>query len=652
MRVIGTAGHVDHGKSTLVHALSGIDPDRLREEKEREMTIDLGFAWLTLPDGEPVGIVDVPGHRDFIENMLAGVGGIDAALFVVAADEGVMPQTREHLAILDLLGVRTGIVALTKVDLVENMAEGEEWIELVAADVAETLDGTVLEGAPILPVSARTGQGLDELLVALQDALTQVEARRDRGRPRLPVDRVFTIGGFGTVVTGTLIDGTFEVGQEVEILPSGLKARVRGLQTHKTKVEQAVPGSRVAINLSGVDKADLQRGDVVTTPGWLRPTVLVDVQLRYLPDTLQAGSGHSPRPLRHNTRFKFFSGAAETMTRARLLGRKTLPPGETGWAQLALQDRVALVKGDRFIIRVPSPPVTMGGGIVVDPYPGRKHRRFRPEVVARLETLAQGSPMEILLQALDRRGPLPARELYSASGLGEAAPEALVQALEENQAIALSNAYQRGDEEQGGVQRPVPGNQVVATYAWWSALKDRISSKLSSHHQRFPLRAGLGREALRSGLRLDAKVFNAAMARAAAEDLVADEGATVRLSSHAVAFSPVQQQKIDALLARFRREPYATPSLKESVAAVGEEVLGALIAQGKLIKVSSEVLFLPQTYEEMVGRVRARTEREGSITLAQTRDMFGTSRKYAQALLEHLDDIGITERVGDARVLR
>jgi selenocysteine-specific elongation factor len=656
--VIGTAGHVDHGKSALVHALTGIDPDRLREEKEREMTIDLGFAWFTLPNGESVGIVDVPGHRDFIENMLAGVGGVDAALFVVAADEGVMPQTREHLAILDLLGVSTGIVALTKVDLVENMAEGEEWLELVTVDVAETLQGTVLEGAPILPVSARTGQGLDELLVALQDALAQVEARQNRGRPRLPIDRVFTVSGFGTVVTGTLTDGTLEVGQEVEILPPGLKARVRGLQTHKTKVEQAVPGSRVAINLSGVDKAHLQRGDVVTTPGWLRSTVLVDVQLRYLPDILQTspaqptGSGQALRPLRHNTRFKFFSGAAETMARVRLLGQKKLSPGGSGWAQLALQDPVALVKGDRFIIRLPSPPATVGGGVVVDPYPGRKHRRFRPEVVARLETLDQGSPVEILLQALERRGPTPARELLSASSLGEDAPEALAQALEEGQAILLSGVYPNQDELQASVQKPVSGNQLLATYAWWSAMKDRITGELSSYHQRFPLRAGLGREALRSGLKLDPKVFNAVMARAAAEDLVADEGATIRLSSHAVEFSAGQQQQVDALLARFHRQPHTTPSFKESVTAVGEDVLGALIAQGQLIQVSPDVLFLPQTYEEMTDRVRACIQQEGSITLARTRDLFGTSRKYAQALLEHLDEIGVTKRVGDTRVLR
>ncbi|MEJ2733589.1 MAG: selenocysteine-specific translation elongation factor [Anaerolineae bacterium] len=329
MRVIGTAGHVDHGKSTLVHALTGIDPDRLKEEKEREMTIDLGFAWLTLPSGERVGIVDVPGHKDFIKNMLAGVGGIDAALFVVAADEGVMPQTREHLAILDLLQVRGGIVALTKTD----MAEDEDWLELVEADLLEVLEGTVLDGAPVVRCSARTGEGLEELLAELDRYLATSAPRRDRNRPRLPVDRVFTIPGFGTVVTGTLSEGTLASGQEVELQPSGLKARIRGLQTHKQKIEQAVPGSRVAINLTGVSKELVQRGDVVTTPGWLVPTTLVDCQLRYLPD--------APVPLKHNATVDFFSGAAETQAQVRLLGTRVLAPGDDGWVQLRLKEPVA-----------------------------------------------------------------------------------------------------------------------------------------------------------------------------------------------------------------------------------------------------------------------------------------------------------------------
>jgi selenocysteine-specific elongation factor len=635
MQVIGTAGHVDHGKSTLVHVLTGINPDRLQEEQEREMTIDLGFAWITLPNGEPVGIVDVPGHRDFIENMLAGVGGIDAALFVVAADEGVMPQTREHLAILDLLGVGKGVVALTKVDALGSMEEREEWIELVAADVSETLEGTALEGAPIIPVSARTGEGLDALVTAMQETLAQVEPRRDRGRPRLPIDRVFTISGFGTVVTGTLADGCFEAGQEVEIWPQGIKARVRGLQTHKEKVERALPGSRVAMNLSGVSKTDLKRGDVVTVPGWLRPTVLADVQLRYLPD--------AQRPLRHNAQLKFFSGAAETIARVRLLGQDTLPPGESGWTQLRLKEPIPLVKGDRFIVRIPSPPATVGGGIVVDPHPGRKHRRFRSDVLARLETLSQGTPAEILLQALERSGPAVARDLLSSSGLGEAAPDALAQLLDEGQAILLDS----GQEE----TRFFPKN-LVSTRTWWTTLVERFSDELTTYHRKYPLRAGMGREALRSGLKLDARVFAAVMSRAVAEGFIVDAGTIVRLPSHTVQFTSEQQRQVDALLAQFRREPYTTPSYKESAAMVGEEVLGVLIAQGDLVQVSLGVLFLPETYDGLVSRIRAHIEQEGSVTLAQTRDILNTSRKYAQGLLEHLDEIGVTKRVGDERVLR
>jgi selenocysteine-specific elongation factor len=640
MYVIGTAGHVDHGKSTLVHALTGIDPDRLREEKEREMTIDLGFAWLTLPNGEPVGVVDVPGHRDFIENMLAGVGGIDAALLIVAADEGIMPQTREHLAILDLLGISKGVVALTKMDL----AESKEWVELVAADVSETLEGTTLEGAPIVPVSAHTRQGLEALMLALQDVLAQVEPHRERGRPRLPIDRVFTISGFGTVVTGTLSDGSFEVGQEVEVLPGGWKARVRGLQSHKQKVNRTAPGGRVAMNLTGVSKADLKRGDVITTVGWLHPTVLVDVQLRYLADALH--------PLRHNAQLKFFSGSAETLARVRLLGQDRLPPGQTGWAQLQLQDPIPLVKGDRFIVRAPSPAATVGGGVVVDPHPGRKHRRSRPEIVARLETLRRGSPDEILLEALERPGPTSARDLLSASGLGESGRQTLAQLIEDERVVVLS-AQAGGKQEAGDRKQELEGgNPLVVTRAWWAALAEQMSRELATYHRQYPLRPGMGREALRSGLRLEGKVFNAVMARVAAEGLIADEGAVVRLPSHAVRLNPEQQQQVDQLLAQFRRQPYATPSVKESAAAVGEEVLGVLIARGDLVQASPEVLFLPGTYDEMVARVRTHIQQAGSITLAQVRDLFDTSRKYAQALLEHLDETGVTKRVGDERVLR
>jgi selenocysteine-specific elongation factor len=627
VHVIGTAGHVDHGKSTLVQALTGINPDRLREEQEREMTIDLGFAWLTLPNGESVGIVDVPGHRDFIENMLAGVGGIDAALFVIAADEGVMPQTREHLAILDLLRIPGGVVALTKIDLIDD----PDWLELVQADVSEALQGTVLDGAPIIPVSARTGQGLAELTAALQEVLARTPPRPDRGRPRLWIDRVFTIGGFGTVVTGTLVDGHLEVGQEVEILPRGLRARIRGLQTHKTRIQRAVPGSRVAINLTGISKQDLARGDLVTTPGWLRPTTLTDVRLDLLRD--------APFPLKHNAFVKFFCGSAETVARVRLLGTETLAPGESGWVQLELDDPLPLVRGDRFIIRVPSPAVTVGGGEVVDPNPGRKHRRFRPEVLARLETLARGTPAEVLLQTLERRGPLTVRDLLEVSGLGEAAPEALAELFSTGDAVVLD-----------AVPEPAPARLVVSR-SWWSATTARMRDELAAYHARYPLRPGMSREELRSALRLDPRAYNGLLARAAADGLIVDEAATVRLPEHQVRFTPQQQQAVDDLLARFRAAPYATPSVKEAAALVGEEVLGVLLARGDLVQVSPEVIFLRETYEEMVERIRAHIQQQGSITLAQVRDLFQTSRKYAQALLEYLDGVGVTRRVGDERVL-
>ncbi|MBN1178421.1 MAG: selenocysteine-specific translation elongation factor, partial [Anaerolineae bacterium] len=574
------------------------------------------------------GIVDVPGHRDFVENMLAGAGGIDAAIFVVAADEGVMPQTREHLAILNLLKIPGGVVALTKTDLVDD----PDWLDLVTTDVMETLEGTMLENAPIVPVSARTGAGLEDLAVALQDVLEHTAPRLDRGHPRLWIDRVFTISGFGTVVTGTLLDGAFEKGQEVSILPQDRRARIRGLQTHKKKIQRALPGSRVAINLSGVSKDDLDRGNLVTLVDWLHPTILVDVRLDYL---LEAG-----RPLQHNTYLKFFCGSAEVLGRVRLLGEKALAPGDSGWVQFELESPLPLVRGDRFIVRTPSPAETVGGGSVVDPNPGRKHRRFRPEVIERLETLAQGTPVDVLSQALQRHGPLAAEALLEASGLGEAAPEALDALVADGQAVVLA-----------AEQALAPGRLLVSR-GWWSAMEERMSDALEAHHSRYPLRSGMGREALRSALRLEARAFNGLMARASKEDVVVEEGATVRLPGHQIRFNPEQQRAVDALLARFRNAPYVPPSVKESAAAVGEDVLVVLLNRGDLVQVSPDVLFLPAIYTAMVQRIREHVQKHGSITLGQTRDLFDTSRKYAQGLLEHLDATGVTQRVGDERVLK
>jgi selenocysteine-specific elongation factor len=639
MRVIGTAGHVDHGKSTLVKALTGIDPDRLKEEQQRAMTIDLGFAWLTLPSGEPVGVVDVPGHQDFIKNMLAGVGGIDAALLIIAADEGVMPQTREHLAILDLLEVPRGIIVITKIDMIND----EDWLELIQADIAETVSPTVLAQAPMVLVSALRGQGLKTLLETLDHLLAEAPPRANRGRPRLPVDRVFSMSGFGTVVTGTLLDGQFEVGQEVEILPQRLKSRIRGLQSHKKAVQMAQPGSRTAVNLVGVSTDELARGNVVTTPGWLEPSQLVDVHLKLLPD--------SPRSLRHNQLVEVFTGATEVVGFTRLLGDREIEPGQEGWVQLRLQERIPVVKGDRFIIRQPSPSLTIGGGVVVDALPRRRHRRFRPQLMARLETLLAGTPEDLLLAELDRRGPLPVRTLIAECGLPVApASMALSNLLKTADIFILSNI--NGHIETAALGDFTKSKEIIVSRAGWATLQGQIRTMLADYHERFPLRLGMPRGELKSRLKLETRLFNEAIGRAQAEDALAATESQVHLPDHQINFTPEQKAATDKLLAEFRRNPYNTPLPRDVAATLGEEVMAALIEMNRLTRISNEVILLSETYQQFLDWLRGYLQENKSVTVAQVRDVFGTSRKYALALLEYTDEQRITRRVGDERVLR
>ncbi|HLF00659.1 MAG TPA: selenocysteine-specific translation elongation factor [Anaerolineales bacterium] len=632
MRVIGTAGHVDHGKSALVHALTGIHPDRLKEEREREMTIDLGFAWFELPNDESVGVVDVPGHRDFIENMLAGVGGIDAVLFVVAADEGIMPQTREHLSILDLLQINTGVVALTKADL----AESPDWLALVSDEITQLLKGTALADAPIVPVSARTGAGLDDLRRELQTCLASRSARPDLARPRLPIDRVFTIAGFGTVVTGTLLDGALNVGDEVMIVPGDRPARIRGLQTHKSKIDRAVPGSRVAVNLTGVQVAEALRGNVLCYPNTYRPTQLVDVQCRHLADT--------ESPLKHNAEVKFFVGAAETIAAARVLGGDELAPGEIGWLQLALRDPIVAAKGDRFILRRPSPGATIGGGVVVDPHPARRYKRHDAGTLARLETNLRGTPDEIFLQALDALGPGPLADAVAKSGLDAATVSEAILIL-----------FGRGDLvnlDPGSASPPFAPNSLVASRVALHRLTQTTADLLAAHHKSQPLKLGLSREELKSRLKLTPKSFSAFIAWSAARGAVAEAGALLKLPAHEIRLTPEQQASVERLFTAYRRDPRNTPSLKDSAGIVGDDVLAVLIDRGDLVQVSPEVLFLRETYDQMVATVRAHLTAHHTITVAQVRDVFNTSRKYALALMEHLDTIGVTIRKGDERMLR
>lgn len=627
MRVIGTAGHVDHGKSTLIEALTGTHPDRLKEEKAREMTIELGFGWLTLPNGEEVGIVDVPGHRDFIENMLSGISGIDAALLVIAADEGIMPQTKEHLAILDILQIPAGLIVLTKTDL----ATDSSWLDLVEADIRYAVNGTVLGNAPILRVSAKNKMGLDILISNLQSLLQNKPTRPDLNRPRLPIDRIFTMSGFGTVVTGTLKDGHLSVGDEVEILPGGLQGRIRGLQTHKKKEESAVPGSRTAVNISGVDVEHLRRGDVLAHLGQYQATRRIDARFKALKDIR--------KPLAHGDEVKFFVGASETGATLRLLGAEEINANEEGWIQLELRDPIVALRGDRYILRRPSPGETLGGGAVIDHQPKGRHKRFDADVIKSLEALAQGSPADVLFEAALALQIAPIKEIIGKSRLEAGIAEsALQELLKSGQLIIL--------EDSG---KP---DALSASLPYWNNLQANIHGMIEAYHKQYPLRRGISREELKSKLKLAPKIFNAAISYLVARYSLIDERGAVSKPEHEIKFDGQNQAKVEALRRRFEANPYATPSIKECQAEAGEEVVNALIESGELMPVSQDVIFRKSDYDEMVGQVEASIKEKGQVTLAEVRDMLNTTRKYVQALLEHLDAIGVTMRNGDARKLR
>jgi selenocysteine-specific elongation factor len=630
MHVIGTAGHVDHGKSTLVAALTGTHPDRLKEEREREMTIDLGFAWFTLPGGEPVGIVDVPGHRDFIENMLAGIGGIEAALFVIAADEGVMPQTREHLAILDILQIQAGVIALTKIDLVEDA----EWLDMIEADIRQTTKNTALADAPVVRVSAKSGAGIPDLIGKLEVCLSRQPHRPDFGRPRLPVDRVFTMQGFGTIVTGTLTDGSFQIGDEVEILPQKLRARIRGLQTHRQKENVAAPGSRTAINLSGIELHQVQRGNVIAHPGDYETTRLVDVRFRCLAD--------ASAPIKHNSEVKLFTGASDAVARLRLLGYELLSPGEEGWLQLELDQPLVMLRGDRYILRRPSPGETLGGGMVVDPRPARRHKRFSDDVLTRLEALVGGVPEDVLLQTSLSLGIAPIRDVVIRSGLEQDAASMALQSLLASGALM---ALESG-------QVTLQSDLLVTASSVWRKFSEQAVQAVTDYHSANPLKKGIPREELKNRLALAARPFNALLKQCQASGLLADEGAFICRPGHEIRFTYHQKGQIENLLKRFQEAPFAPPSIKECQEAVGEDVYAALIELDKLVPVSGEVVFRREDYERLLREVKNYLELKGSLTVAEFRDMYDSSRRYGLAFLEHLDSIGVTVRVGDYRKLR
>lgn len=618
MFVLGTAGHVDHGKSSLIQALTGIHPDRLREEQERGMTIALGFAWMTLPSGREVSIVDVPGHVRFVRHMLAGIGAVDLALLVVAADEGVMPQTREHLAILDLLEVRHAVVALTKADLVDT-----DWTDLVAEEVREALAGTSLAGAPVVAVSSATGAGLDELRATIDAALDTVPEPHDIGRPRLGIDRAFTMSGFGTVVTGTLLDGRLAVGDTVEVAPGRRSARIRGLQTHRHDVPEAQPGTRVAVNLAGLDTDEVSRGQVLARPGRMTEVRAFDARVRVL----------DGQALRHNLRVAVHAGSAEAHARARVLGGGVLGgdtidgPGE-GWVQFILAEPIAVTAGDLFVVRVSDE--TVGGGRIVDLNPPR-HRRTSPAVIERLATLAAGTPESRLLAALERLEPATAAAVAGAVELDRAEAAQTIEAL-----IAE------------GIVRSFGGagmDALLMTSARLDALRADATRRLHAYHAAHPLRVTMPREELRSGLALPARGWTAILDGLAPD--VQAHGDGVAAAGWTPSPSAAQQSAIDAAVAALEAGGLQPPRL-----TLDAEIEGYLEATGTILDCGDGVLLHAPAFERARAALTAAMRERGSLTLAEARDLLDTNRRNTQAILETLDRLGVTRRQGEARVLR
>jgi selenocysteine-specific elongation factor len=629
--VLGTAGHIDHGKTSLIRTLTGIDTDRLKEEKERGITIDLGFASLNLDDDVQLGIVDVPGHERFVKNMLAGVGGIDLVLLVIAADEGVMPQTREHLAICELLQVREGLVALTKTDMVES-----DWLDLVREDTAEFLHGTFLEGKPIVPVSSKTGEGLSDLLDTLRRVCGSLSPRSSSGPVRLPIDRVFTMRGFGAVITGTLFSGSLRLEDRVDILPSGLTARVRGLQVHSQTVTEAVAGQRTAVNLQGIEKTQLQRGDILATPGRFPMTHMLDVTLTLLAD--------APRPLKNRARVRFHVGTSEIMGRVILLEGEEVQPGEQVVAQLRLEAPTVAAPHDRYVLRSYSPVQTIAGGMILDALPA-KHKRHRPQVLTQLATLRQGTVADALTV-----------HLHNAEYAGLKWSDFLLRSpLDETELRTVADTLLL----QGTAVAIESNPPWLLHHEQYAAARSQILQLLDVFHRDNPLKPAMFTEELRSKFpRMAEKVFATILNDLSAAGEIEVSRDKVKLAQHTVTLSPGRQAAVAALEQCFLEAQYQPPSVEEALAAQklthadDRELLQVLVDQQKLVRLKGDLFYHREVLDEIEGQLRMHLEQRGDITAGEFRDLLHISRKYAIPLLEHFDNQRLTMRMGDKRVLR
>ena len=632
--IVGTAGHIDHGKTSLIKALTGVDADRLKEEKERGITIDLGFADLTIGDTH-FGFVDVPGHERFVRNMLAGAHGIDIVMLVVAADESLMPQTREHFEICRLLEVKSGLVVINKADLVD-----EDFLELVEAEVSEYVAGSFLEGAPVLRVSARTGQGIDLLKQTLGRLAVRITPRDESAVARLPIDRVFTIKGFGSVVTGTLISGSIKVGDELELLPAdGKRARVRNLQVHGRSTQQALAGERTAVNLQGLDLTEISRGQVLAPAGRLRAGSLLDVRLHLL-----ASAG---RPLRSRARVHLHLGTAETLARVVLLGRAELEPGQECFAQLRLETPLAGLPGDRYIIRGNSPIVTIGGGTIIDANPAKHRHRDHATARTALGRLSEADPVERLALFVEMAGPqgLTQPELAARTGAPDATIDRTAEALVRTRRLVAAS------------------NQpwLLVSRIAFDELAKEVRSLLKSFHQRAPLEAGLGREEVRERIfsEISPVIFRAIIGHLVERNEIVAEKDLLRLATHRIALSAEEESARVQLAALFAEAGLQPLPLDEAIARAGAQAgidatraqrfAQMLINSGELVRVA-DLVFHRQALEGLRDTLQHQKNTHGpKLDVAVFKELTGVSRKYAIPLLEYLDRQRITRRNGEAR---
>ncbi len=630
--ILGTAGHIDHGKTSLVRAVTGIDTDRLKEEKERGITIELGFAHLDLPNGQHIGVVDVPGHEKFVKNMVAGATGIDIVAMVIAADEGVMPQTREHMEICTLLGVQHGLVALTKVDMVD-----EEMLELAQEDIQEFTRGSFLENAPIIPVSAVTGQGVPEFVRAVEALAKEVPDRPPSTLFRLPVDRVFTMKGFGTVITGTLVSGRVQVGDPVMVYPSGVTSKVRGIQVHNESVNAAESGQRTAINFQGLDKEAVARGEVLSSPGVLKPSYMVDVHFHFL----AAGA----KPLKNRSRVRFHTGTSEILGNLILLERDELKPGEATVAQLRLDTPVAVVKGDHYVVRSYSPVRTIGGGQVLNPIPP-KHKRLRPEIVAGLRSILGSPPEKLIDFHLDAAGPAGASfgDLRLMTNLTDKQLDGALQAMMSGRA-----AIQVDKEARTFIHKRN-----------FELLVQETSANLQAYHKAFPLKSGMLKEELKSKLPpgTDVKLFNLVLNQMIKDNAIVQEEKTVRLKAHKVSLAGDEATLRQDILKIYKQgglQPLFFRDVVESLKAdpgQAKDVLNHMIEQGLIVRTKEDLFFHAEVIADLKQRLVKFLEENGEINPAQFKEMTGASRKFLIPLFEYFDAKNVTLRVGDVRKLR